>query len=142
MNFVMKKILFLVCVSIISCGSPSFDLGNVDTPDSRLRIVYFSPSTENARNVKIDMPIVFVFSESIDIESAKKGLVIERGSSGQRQNVIFKCSYNENEFMLQCLPESGRWELRSNYSVRIKEVKSKGGDRTLDKEYNFTFSTI
>lgn len=138
----MKKILFLVCVFIISCGSPRFDVGNDDATDGTVRIVYFSPSAENARNVRIDMPIVFVFSESIDVESAKKGLVIERSSGGQRENVFFKCSYNEDEFMLQCLPEIGRWELRSNYFIRIKEVRSKDGNRTLDKEYNFTFSTI
>ena len=140
----MKRFIFLLIIVYIfaTCGSPHFEIDNNANSEETFSISYFYPTTENSKSMKIDMPIIFVFSENIDVDSALKGLVVEKTGPGQRQSVKPKCTYNENEMMLQCLPESGKWELKSNYSVKIKEVKSKDGNKSLDKEYSFVFSTI
>ncbi len=140
----MKKVLIFIFISVflISCGSPKFDISENKTSDGTISIVYFSPAIENAKNTKADMPIVIIFSEDIDVDSAQKGLNVEKTGPGQKQNVKVKCTYNASEFLLQCLPETGRWDLKSDYSVKIKDVKSKDGQKVLDKEYSFTFSTI
>ncbi|MCX7945015.1 MAG: Ig-like domain-containing protein [Deltaproteobacteria bacterium] len=138
----MVYILLTVFAVLAGCGSPMFEIEDGNKTSDTFVILYFFPSTDNAKNMKIDVPIIFIFSESIDISSALKGLNIERTGPGQRQNVKPKCVYSESEMMLQCLPESGKWEFKSNYSVKIKDVKSKDGKKNLDKEYNFIFSTI
>lgn len=140
----MNRCLFFayIFVFVFACGSPDFVIENSNSESQTFTISYFYPTTENSKNMKADMPIVFIFSENIDSDSALKGLSIERTGPGQRQSVKPKCTYNENEFLLQCLPDNGKWELKSNYSVKIKDVKSKDGTKTLDKEYSYIFSTI
>ncbi len=140
----MKRYLIFSVLAFIlaGCGSPSFNIDNSSVSQDTFFISYFFPTTENSKNMKVEIPIVIVFSEQIDPDSGVKGLSIEKTGPGQKQSVKPKCTYNENEMMLQCLPESGRWELKSNYSVKIRDVKSKDGKKTLDKEYSFTFSTI
>ncbi|MGC8927423.1 MAG: Ig-like domain-containing protein [Myxococcota bacterium] len=136
--FIISLLLFF----LFHCGSPDFIIDNSRTEESTLSIIYFFPTTDYSKGIKADMPIVFIFSENIDVDSALKGLSIEKTGPGQRQNVKPRCNYNETEYMLQCLPESGRWDLKSNYSIKIKDVKSRDGTKVLDKEYSYTFSTI
>ncbi|MCX7958525.1 MAG: membrane lipoprotein lipid attachment site-containing protein [Deltaproteobacteria bacterium] len=140
----MKRyIVFAVFVFILAgCGSPRFEIGDNVSSQETFSIAYFFPATENAKNMKVEIPVVMVFTENIDVDSALKGLVIEKTGPGQKQNVKPRCTYIETEMMLQCLPESLRWELKSSYSVKIKDVKSKDGKKTLDKEYSFAFTTI
>jgi hypothetical protein len=140
----MKKILIILSVLsfLLSCGSPRFEIQESENTGSTFYISYFFPTSADAKNMKMDIPIIFVFSENIDSDSAIRGLTIEKTGPSQRQSVKPVCTYNESEFMLQCLPESKRWEVKSNYSVKIKDVKSKDGTKSLDKEYTFTFSTI
>lgn len=141
---VMKKIFifFIFCLFIIGCGEPRFEINEEESKGETFTITYFFPTTEYAKNMKAEMPIIIIFSENIEVDSAMKGLSIEKTGPGQKQNIKPKCDYNESERMLQCLPESGRWEFKSNYSIKIKDVKSRDGKKSLDKEYTFVFSTI
>jgi len=140
----MKKILIISVIFsfLVSCGSPRFEIQESENTGGTFYISYFFPTTADSKNMKADIPIIFIFSENIDLNSALKGLTIEKTGPGQKQSVKAACTYNESEFMLQCLPESKRWELKSNYSIKIKDVKSKDGTKSLDKEYSYSFSTI
>lgn len=140
----MKRYTYLIILVFVflSCGSPRFEIDNSNEVERTFTLSYFYPTTEYSQSMKVDMPIIFIFSENIDVDSAIRGLSIEKTGPDQKENVKPKCIYNEIEMMLQCLPDSGKWKLKSNYSVKIKEVKSRDGSKTLDKEYSFVFSTI
>ncbi len=117
-----------------SIDTVSFDFRTQDL--TKPSLVEVSP-TDGAENVPIETKIKLKFSEIIDKESAKKGIILTDGDK------LIPCEVNINEYgvNVELIPEKPLTK-RTKYRVAASPIVKDASGNPLDKTYAYGFMTI